>query len=213
MTLVMALTACATTDGMPPAQSSGPDDFPRATPPLTISPTPDQGAGLIPAAPTGPVIEGGAPVNGADADQEFRLTISADQGRYRAGQLMDVSATLTYLGPNAGIVVGGSGTGLIGFALESSEQPALRIDPAGTSDCRPYQMRRGVAVAHPFMKTGGFADEDPLAAFYRAYFASPELRLPAGTWTISAVANFLGSADCDGPQHTLNASVKVVVEP
>jgi hypothetical protein len=74
-------------------------------------------------------------------------------------------------------------------------------------------MQRGVAVAHPFMKTGGFADEDRLAAFYRAYFTSPELRLPAGTWTISAVANFLGSADCDGPQHTLNASVTVVVEP
>jgi hypothetical protein len=209
----MALTACATTDGMPPAQSSGLDDFPRTTPPVTISPTPAQGAGLIPTAPTGPVIEGGAPVNGEDADQEFRLTISADQGRYRAGQLMDVSATLTYVGPNARIVVGGSGTGLVGFALERKEQPAFRIEPAGTSDCRPYQMQRGVAVAHPFMKTGGFADEDPLAGFFRAYFASPELRLPAGTWTISAVANFLGSADCDGPEHALNASVTVAVEP
>ena len=212
-TLVMALTACATTDGMPPAQSSGADDVPHATPSATISPTPDQGAGLIPAAPTGPVIEGGAPVNGEDSDQEFRLTIEANQDRYRAGQLIDVSAALSYLGPNAGVVVGGSGTGLVGFALERKEQPMLRIDPASTSDCRPYQMVRGVVAAHPFMKTGGFAEEDPLAAFYRAYFASSELRLPAGTWTISAVASFLGSADCDGPQHALNASVSVVVEP
>jgi hypothetical protein len=209
----MALTACAMTDGMPPAQSSGLDDVPRATPSVTISPTPDQGASLIPTAPTGPAIEVGEPVNGEDADREFRLTISADQGRYRAGQPIDVSATLTYLGPNVGIVVGGSGTGLVGFALERKEQPAFRIEPAGTSDCRPYQMQRGVAVAHPFMKTGGFADEDPLAGFFRAYFASPELRLPAGTWTISAVANFLGSADCDGPEHALNASVTVAVEP
>jgi hypothetical protein len=211
--LVMALTACAMTDATSLPQSSGPDKIPRATPSVVTPPTPDQGAGLIPTAPTGPLVEEAAPVKGVDADHEFRLTISVDQGRYGAGQLMDVSATLTYLGPNAGIVVGGSGTGLVGFALERNEQPALRIDPAGTSDCRPYQMRRGVAVAHPFMKTGGFADEDPLAAFYRAYFASPELRLPAGTWTISAVASFLGSADCDGPQHGLNASVTVVVEP
>jgi hypothetical protein len=213
VTLAIALTACAMTDGMPPAQFSGPDDSPHATPSVTISPTPDQLASLIPTAPTGPVIEEGAPVNGEDADQEFRLTISADQSHYRAGQLMDVSATLTYVGPNAGTVVGGSGTGLVGFALERKEDPALRIEPAGTSDCRQYRMVRGVAVAHPFMKTGGFADEDPLAAFYRAYFASPELRLPAGTWTISAVAKFLGSATCDGPEHALSASVTVIVEP
>jgi hypothetical protein len=209
----MALTACATTDGMPPAQSSGLDDVPRATPSVTISPTPDQGAGLIPTAPTGPAIEGGEPVNGEDADREFRLTISAGQGRYRAGQPIDVSATLTYLGPNAGIVVGGSGTGLVGFALERNEQPTLRIDPAGTSDCRPYEVQRNQSVKHEFIKTGGWDETDPLAPFYRAYFASPELRLPAGTWTISAVANFLGSADCRGPEHTLNATVTLTVEP
>jgi hypothetical protein len=208
----MALTACAMTDGMPPAQSSGADDFPRATPSVTISPTPDQGAGLIPMALTGPLVEG-APVQAAGADRQFRLTISANQSHYRAGQPIDVSATLTYLGPNAGIMVGGSGSGLVGFALERKEDPALRIEPAGTSDCRQYRMVRAVAVVHPFMKTGGFADEDPLAGFYRAYFASPELRLPAGTWTITALANFLGSADCDGPEHALNASVTVVVEP
>jgi hypothetical protein len=175
------------------------------------SPSTPANANAIPTAPTGPILEGTA-VHGEDVDQQFRLSVQADQDRYRAGQLIDVSATLSYLGPNAGIVVGGSGTGLVGFTLERDE-PAVRIDAAGTSDCRPYQMLRGIAAEHPLMKTGGFADEDPLAAFYRAYFASPELRLPAGTWTISAVANFLGSADCDGPEHGLNASVRVVVEP
>jgi hypothetical protein len=214
--ILVFATGCASPpaggSGTPAASVPASADFPHSTPTANDStPTPSKNAQLIPATPTGPVIDG-TPVDAADADAEFRLAIHADQDRYRAGQLIDVSATLSYLGPNAGIVVGGSGTGLVGFTLERDE-PAVRIDAAGTSDCRPYQMLRGIAAEHPLMKTGGFADEDPLAAFYRAYFASPELRLPAGTWTISAVANFLGSADCDGPEHGLNASVRVVVEP
>ena len=165
----------------------------------------------IPDEPTGPPISGD-PVTNEDADASFRLTLEADQDRYRAGQEIDVVATLTYLGPADAIVARGpSNPGLIGFAVESDD-PRIRITPAFTTDCGPHEMVRGTAVDYPFEKSGGYSPDEPLAPFYEAYFDSAELRLPAGTWTISAGGSwYIG--DCGDELHELSASVTVVVEP
>lgn len=166
----------------------------------------------IPDQPTGPLITGD-PVTAEDSDASFRLTLDADQDRYRAGQEIQVKATLTYLGPADAIVVqGSSNPGLIGFAVESDD-PAIRMSPAFTTDCGSHEMVRGVVVDYPLVKSGGYSPGEPLAAFYAAYFGSPELRLPAGTWTISAGGSwYIG--DCGpGEAHSLSASATVVVEP
>jgi hypothetical protein len=62
------------------------------------------------------------------------------------------------------------------------------------------------------VKSGGFAAEDPDAAFYRTFFADPLVRLPAGTWEITAVADFSEGA-CDGAHHTLRAPITVTITP
>src|SRR5690606_39834441 len=128
----------------------------------------------------------GDPVTDEDADASFRLTLEADQERYRAGQAIAVTATLTYLGPADAIVArGSSNPGLIGFSVESDD-PDIRISPAFTTDCGPHEMTRDVAVQYLIATSGGFSPDEPLAPLYEAYFASEELRLPAGTWTIAA---------------------------
>lgn len=166
----------------------------------------------IPEEPTGPLITGD-PVAAEDADSSFRLTLEADQDRYRAGQEIGVMATLTYLGPDDAVIArGSSNPGLIGFAVESDD-PAIRTNAAFTTDCGAHEMVRGVAVEYPFGKSGGYSADEPLAPFYEAYYASPELRLPAGTWTISAGGGWYTGDDCGDQLHSLNASVTVVVEP
>lgn len=208
LAIVMIIAGCGATS-IPPA--SGQSDIPRSTPSALVpTPTPGANPSLIPTAPTGAELDG-SPVTDQDADEQFKLTIQVDQDRYRAGQLITAHATLTYLGPDQQAVAVGSGSGLVGFSLERQEPP-VRIDAAGTTDCKPYRFTRGQPVNLPFVKSGGFGGEDPLADFYRAYFASPELRLPAGSWTIEAGASFFIGA-CGGADHRLNASVTVVVEP
>ena len=166
----------------------------------------------IPSEPTGPLFTG-EPVHAQDSDASFELTLKADQDRYRAGQEIRIGATLTYLGPEDAIVARGSGIpGLIGFAVESDD-PAIRISPTFTTDCAPHEMARGVAVDYPMAKSGSYSRDDPNSAFYISYFASPDLRLPAGTWTITAGGGWY-VADCGvGELHSLSASVTVVVEP
>ena len=88
----------------------------------------------------------------------------------------------------------------------------INIGPAFTSDCAPYDFVRGVPVDFPFSKSGGFSDGEPLALFYRSYFSSQELRLPAGMWTISDGGTiYIG--DCGDELHEPTASVTVIVEP
>lgn len=165
----------------------------------------------IPQEPTGPTISGD-PVMEEDSDDSFRLTLEVDQDRYRAGQEIAAMATLTYLGPGDTIVArGSSNPGLIGFAVEGDD-PRIRITPAFTTDCAPHEMTRGVAVEYPFAKSGGYSPDEPLASFYEAYFDSSDLRLPAGTWTITAGGSWY-VGDCGDELHQLSASVTVVIEP
>ncbi len=173
------------------------------------------GAGVptVPEGPTGPEIDGD-PLTAEDADGSFRLVLEAEQDRYRAGQEIEVNATLTYVGPADSVVAHGSGSGLIGFSVASDDfDPPVDTGGAFTTDCRPHEMVRSVAVEYPFGKSGGYSGDDPYADFYRAYFATDELRLPAGTWTISAGGGWYSGADCGDVLHSLETSVTIEVEP
>jgi len=175
-------------------------------------PSPSVDVPKIPGAPTGPEITTGSPLHAEDGDGAFRLTIATDHDRYRAGQVIEVEATLTFLGPDPATVALGSGSGLVGFGMVS-EDPAIVIGAAFTTDCAPWPVVRDEVIEYPFSKSGGYGEDDPLAPFYRTYFDMPELRLPAGTWTISAGGGFSTGADCGDEPHELSTSVTVVIEP
>jgi len=214
--LVLILSACAVPGGASPSATSGSPSVSTVPTPTTSeampSPSSDSGVPGIPSAPTGPEITTGSPLTAEDTDGAFRLTIATDHDRYRAGQVIEVVATLTYLGPDPSTVALGSGSGLVGFGVKSDD-PAIDIGPAFTTDCAPWPFVRDEIVEYPFSKSGGFGNDDPLADFYRSYFEMPELRLPAGTWTIYAGASFSIGSDCRPDPHELSTSLTVVIEP
>lgn len=139
----------------------------------------------------------------------FRLTFDLPRTTWAEGEAITGLATLELLGEGAA-QLGGSGSGLFGFAFEEVGG-RRKIEPAWTADCRAYQLDAGRPMTSTITKAGGFSADDPDAAFYEAFFRDPVLHLPAGTWRITAVASFIDGADCSGQSRDLRAPILVQV--
>jgi hypothetical protein len=156
------------------------------------------------------MLPGGAGPVARDADRSFELLLRVGSTRYTANQPIDVSATLSYVGPEAGVDVVGSGSGLISFSAKQLDG-RLQMGGAQTSDCKRYRLDRGRPLEVPYVKSGGWSADDPDAVFYVAFFNDPVFRLPRGRWQISATSDFY-VGECAGPSHTIGAEVTIVVE-
>jgi hypothetical protein len=130
--------------------------------------------------------------------------------RYAANQPIDASATLTYLGPEAGVDLVGSGSGLVIFSVKQLDG-GLDLGGGQTADCQTSRLDRDRPMLARFKKSGGWTGEDPNAAFLEAYFNDPVLRLPRGRWQITAAAEFY-VGECGAASHALNADVTIAVE-
>lgn len=152
-----------------------------------------------------------APVSGSVEDGALRLTLSAERGTVAEGEAIDAVATVEYLGPGAALDVF---TALDRIVFGVAEVGGDRRAGGGARwSCNPNTFARGVPVSYPWAKNAGYVPGDPAFAFEEWYATSgPALRLPAGTWRLSAT--FEGSEGGCGPStHTLTAEVVVRVEP
>ena len=160
-------------------------------------------------APSPPSPSPAGPERDEAKDGSFRLTIESDRGSYRAGEAIDIAATLTYLGPRDMVVASGSGSGLVIFTIDQLDG-TRDMGAVATTDCRRYQLRRGEAQRYAFTKSAAFSESDPHAGFWRSFLAEPELRLPVGRWRITAQGSFY-TGDCGDREHRLSASVTIDV--
>ena len=150
------------------------------------------------------------PANASDRDAGFQLSLSMPGLTFPASEPITGEAVLTTL-DGSGADIAGSGGGVIGFSF--SEIGGTRsMGVAMTSDCSPHTIPAGGGLRTSLRPSGGWSEDDPNAAFYRAFAQGSDVRLPAGAWRITAHAVFAG-AGCTQPEHTLEASTVVVVTP
>ncbi|MDQ3448742.1 MAG: hypothetical protein M3432_06140 [Chloroflexota bacterium] len=147
-----------------------------------------------------------APV-GEGSDALFALTIGADRGPYAADEPIDIATTLRYIGAEPTTVTS-SGAGLVAFGIEQLDGP-VDAGIGRDDDCARFDYPPGHAESVEFHKSGGYSNDDPMADFWRTFFADPELRLPAGEYRITARADY-GARDCGDPQ-SIEASIVIVV--
>jgi hypothetical protein len=144
---------------------------------------------------------------------DFTLTITAPRADYGAGDVIDVHAEVRYDGTADTMTVSGE-TPLVAFGIEQQGGAIqqLSVGDANRRRCTPYELRKGVPLTVGYTKSGGWGAEDPNADFYLAYFNDPELRLPAGTWRVFAIAFFSTSTTTDcHDTGTLTASMTLRV--
>jgi hypothetical protein len=167
------------------------------------------GIGLGPSGTTPTSVSPAPPPLAENRDDLFALTIQSARSRYAVDEPIVIETTLRYVGGPEQVTVTSSGGGLVGFSIEQLDGP---VDALGgrDSDCREYRYGRGDVERVEFQKSGGFSNSDPMAEFWRAFYAEPLLRLPAGQYRITAQALY-GQPGCGG-ERRLDAAILILVE-
>jgi hypothetical protein len=161
-------------------------------------------------APAGPPAT--LPSPAAEADGLFRLQLALPGLAWRAGRAITSTATLSYAGA-APTSVDGSGSGPIVFSY-AEVGGTRRVDPVWTADCAPHPLGPAAPITADLSKSGAVGGTEPDADLLRSFLlADPGVvRLPAGTWDITALATFSEAAGCSGAgQHDMTATVRVTV--
>jgi hypothetical protein len=99
----------------------------------------------------------------------------------------------------------------VGFALKDGKY--FDGSYAQNDVLMPTAFTKGEPARYDFVKSGGWSADDENADFYEAFFADPELILPAGEYEVSATLKY--STDPDdvlGTQQTLMVSLEITVE-
>ena len=183
----LALTACGLSPSpSSPAPSSSASASPSQAEPVTCSePCPSASA-----------------TSGA-----FKLELALPKVEWKSDQPVTGTATLSYGGPDP-TTISGSGT-LIGFRYTQIDG-SHKVEPVSTADCRRYEIDPATPMNAPLSKSGALSPEDPDFDFLRSFLTAPDVRLPAGMWDVSALAQFT-EGDCGPGGHSMAATVRVTV--
>lgn len=134
-----------------------------------------------------------SPVSESARDELFVLTVIVPGLNYQADEVIDLRASLEYLGPDAEIEVRPRDLGLVWFSFEQLDGP-LAMGPYSSFICGQETViltPREPLIVRP-LKAASWTSEDPAESFYLAWTSDPVLRLPAGQWQVET-----GAEMCD----------------
>jgi hypothetical protein len=154
------------------------------------------------------------PVRSVDRDDSFELVFAAAKTRYLPNEPIDISASLTYLGPLASVEVGHDSSGPVAFGIREKVFGEISVGTVSILMFGRTTFAAGEPLVVPFRKGGGFDGDHPDAEKFKAWILDPELRLPAGTWHLYARATGGGGGGAQGsPAFDLKTEITIVVSP
>jgi hypothetical protein len=115
-----------------------------------------------------------------------------------------ISGTAILSAQDGHSTISGSGNP-IGFAYDEvgGDRSA---HPIWTADCATKEIDSATPLNQPLGKSGVLETD-----FQRAFLPGPQIRLPAGTWDITAIADFLEGSGCTGVHHAIRAAARITV--
>lgn len=193
LALMVVAAGCTSPGG---ASTSEPTTSPSAVSEAPASPPP--------AAP--PSVRSGT---AEQVEGRFRLTFSLPRTTWSSDEGIEGVAALALIDGDLAELSGASSLLAFTFAEVDGRR---QMGPAWDTICARYRLPAGSPIISPITKSGGYGEGDPDVNFYRSFFADPLVRLPAGDWDISAVAEFIDDPDCRGEDdHSMRATVRVHV--
>lgn len=142
-------------------------------------------------------------------DGQFTLELVLPHLDWKASDPITGTAILSFNGTGPTTIYG-SGNSVIAFGY-AEVGGTRKVDPLWTADCAPHRLDPATPLNADVSKSGEIPNSGPDADFLRAFLTAPDVRLPAGTWDITAFAIFAESAGCGEGDHSMSATVRVKV--
>jgi hypothetical protein len=145
----------------------------------------------------------------ATTNGPFRLELVLPHLAWTAVDPISGMAIVSFTGA-APTTISGSGGDLIVFSYVEVGGNR-RVDPIWTADCGPYALDPATPITRVLSKSGAVGGSEPDADFLRVFFTGPDVRLPTGTWDITAIAQFYEVAGCSGEVTKMEATHRITV--
>jgi hypothetical protein len=120
-------------------------------------------------------------------DKLFELKLNIEKTTFFANEPIQYSASLTYIGDGDSFTVWGSHT-IVGFRITNGQD--FDMDGMITLELAATKLLKNKTVVYPFVKSGGYSNDDPKADFWRKFYSEKDLTLPPGKYLIEAVSSF-----------------------
>lgn len=119
-------------------------------------------------------------------DELFELKLYLDKDTYTKDESIHCYATLEYIGEENSIIAY-SADPLVGFSLKDDKYFDGLI--MYHTILMPTTLNKSEVIQYDYVKSGGWAEDEPNAEFYREFYAAKELKLPAGTYDVTVAIN------------------------
>jgi hypothetical protein len=140
-------------------------------------------------------------------DGSFKLELTLPHLAWKTGDPIGGSADLELTGSEPATISGPAE--IIAFAY--AEVGGTReVEPIWDQSCKVVPLDPATPLRVALSKSGAVTATGGDAVFQSLFLADPEIRLPAGTWDISAIAMF-SEAGCAGPTRTIRTTLQITV--
>jgi hypothetical protein len=149
------------------------------------------------------------PAQATDTQGRYQLVFELPRTDWQTTDSITGEATLSLIGADA-VDFGASGMGPLAFGFD--EVGGNRhVGWTMTADCKSYHLDAVQSISSPLKKSGGYSADAAPSDFNRWFMTDPLVHLPAGDWTITAVASLVDGSYCSGAYYTLKTTVVVHV--
>lgn len=125
-------------------------------------------------------------------DELFKITVYISDENYKSNEPISMFSTLEYLGKEESIDVW-SGRPYFNYIIVKDE---IYFSEGIVEDIlMKSNFKKDEVYLIPFRKSGGYSADDPDYEFWKNYYSDPELKLPEGTYAITAFCDFSLSED------------------
>lgn len=120
-------------------------------------------------------------------DNQFEMKLNIEKTKFKVGEPIVYSTSLTYIGNNESFTIWGGHTYIL-FTVTDGKK--IKMEGVNTAELTSTKLNRRETHEFPFFKSGGYSADDPDAGFWKKFYLEKDLILPAGTYLITAYCDF-----------------------